>query len=75
MKVTCSFLALAAVDVGKVVVAALGLTHAALGGQVTAREEAGRVGGSHVLLPVPLLVRMSAALWKPDKRQSAMSHT
>lgn len=66
MKVTCSFLALAAVDVGKVVLAALGLAHAALGGQVTAGEHAGRVGRSHVLLPVSLPVRVSAALCKTN---------
>lgn len=58
LKVTCSFLALAAVDVGKVVVAALRLTHAAIGGQVTPGEHAGRVGWSHIFLPVsfPVLV-------------------
>lgn len=58
LKVTCSFLALAAVDVGEVVVAALRLTHAALGGQVTAREHTGWVGWSHILLSVlfPVLV-------------------
>lgn len=48
------------------VVAALGLAHAALGGQVTAREQAGRVGRAHVLLPVPFPVRVSAALWNAD---------
>lgn len=58
LKVTCGFLALAAVDVGEVVVAALRLAHTALGGQVTPREHAGRVGRSHILLPVsfPVLV-------------------
>lgn len=70
LQVTCSFQALAAVHVGKVVAAALGLAHAALGGQVTAREHAGRVGGSHVLLPVALPVRVSAALWKPNTNAS-----
>lgn len=62
LKVTCSFLALAAVDVGKVVVAALRLTHAAPGGQVTPREHAGRVGWSHILLSVSVPVLMSATL-------------
>lgn len=62
VKVTCGFLALAAVDVGEVVVAALRLAHAALSGQVTAREHAGRVGWSHVLLPVSLPVLVPATL-------------
>lgn len=56
LKVTCCFLALAAVDVGKVVVAALRLAHAAVGGQVTAREHAGWVGWTHILLPVSFSV-------------------
>lgn len=58
LKVTCGFLTLAAVDVGEVVVAALRLAHAALGGQVTPREHARRIGWAHILLsvPVPVLV-------------------
>lgn len=48
------------------VVAALGLTHAALGGQVTARERAGWVGRAHVLLSVSFPVRVSTALWNAD---------
>lgn len=62
VKVTCGFLALAAVDVGEVVVAALRLAHAALGGQVTPGEHARRVGRSHILLPVPLPVIVPATL-------------
>ncbi len=62
LKVTCGFLALAAVDVGEVVVAALRLTHTALGGQVTPREHAGRVRWSHILLSVPFPVLMPATL-------------
>lgn len=62
MKVTCSFLALAAVDVSEVVVAALRLAHAALSGQVTPREHAGGFGWSHILLPVSVPVLMPATL-------------
>lgn len=62
VKVTCGFLALAAVDVGEVVVAALRLTHTALSGQVTPREHARWVGWSHILLSVPLPVLVSTAL-------------
>lgn len=62
VKVTCGFLALAAVDVGEVVVAALRLTHTALGGQVTPREHAGRVGWSHILLPVSFQVLVPSTL-------------
>lgn len=62
VKVTCGFLALAAVDVGKVVVAALRLTHTTLSGQVTPREHAGRVGWSHILLSVPFPVIVPASL-------------
>lgn len=62
VKVTCGFLALAAVDVGEVVVAALRLAHAALSGQVTPGEHAGRVGWSHVLLPVSLPMLVPATL-------------
>lgn len=61
-KFTCSFVALAAVDVGKVVVAALRLTHTALSGQVTPREHAGRVGWSHIFFSVSLPVLVSATL-------------
>lgn len=62
LKVTCGFLALAAVDVGEVVVAALRLTHTALSGQVTAREHAGWVGWSHILLSVSFPVLVPATL-------------
>lgn len=80
LKVTCGFLALAAVDVGEVVVAALRLTHTALSGQVTPREHAGRVGWPHILLSVSFPVLVPPTLWKPTvdththKPQSSMSH-
>lgn len=55
--------------------AALGLAHAALRGQVAAGERAGRVGRPHVLLPVPLPVGVSAALCKTSvDAESAVSH-
>lgn len=62
VKVTCCFQALAAVDVGEVVVAALRLTHTALSGQVTAGEHAGWVGWAHILLSVFFPVLMPATL-------------
>lgn len=60
--VTCGVLALAAVDVGKVAVAALGLAHTAVPGQVTPRERAGRVGWTHILLSVSLPVLVPPTL-------------
>lgn len=75
LAVTCGFLALAAVDVGKVVAAALRLAHAAASGQVTSREHAGRVGRSHILLPVPFPGLLFPILWMdPQPQQSSMSH-
>lgn len=62
LQLLCGLLALAAVDVGEVVVAALGLTHTALSCQVAPRKHAGWVGGAHKLLPVPVPVLMSTAL-------------
>lgn len=62
LQLLCGLLALAAVDVGEVVVAALRLTHAALRGQVTPREHAGWVGWPHILLSVPVPMLMPATL-------------
>lgn len=62
LRITCCFLALAAVDVGEVVMATLRLTHAPVSGQVAPGEHARRIRWSHIFLFVSLPVLVPSTL-------------